>query len=332
MELYDVLDQIDQVIYLSDLDTHEIIFVNRYGKKQYGPVTPGVKCYEYLQGFDAPCAFCTNQRLREDPDHRYTWHRKLPGTGHLLLHDSIVTVNGRPCRMELAVNVSRYAHIFEAELSLATEQKLVECIDKLVLSDDFDAAMDQVLEIIRQQYQAARAYVFRIDWDKGTATNTYEVCAPGVTSEIQNLQAVPLRAMHQWLEVLKDRKGKLMTIDSIEALKDVPGRQEEYECLSAQGIRAVAEVPIFCKDKLYGFLGVDDPEGGMESTELLTHIAYFVSDEVQKPGKLHARLLANSYTLTPSPACPTACPMTRPSTAYRARSSPPAWAIWTSTA
>ena len=143
MELYDVLDQIDQVIYLSDLDTHEIIFVNRYGKKQYGPVTPGVKCYEYLQGFDAPCAFCTNQRLREDPDHRYTWHRKLPGTGHLLLHDSIVTVNGRPCRMELAVNVSRYAHIFEAELSLATEQKLVECIDKLVLSDDFDAAMDQ---------------------------------------------------------------------------------------------------------------------------------------------------------------------------------------------
>lgn len=78
-----------------------------------------------------------------------------PGTGHLLLHDSIVTVNGRPCRMELAVNVSRYAHIFEAELSLATEQKLVECIDKLVLSDDFDAAMDQVLEIIRQQYQAA---------------------------------------------------------------------------------------------------------------------------------------------------------------------------------
>ena len=81
MELYDVLDQIDQVIYLSDLDTHEIIFVNRYGKKQYGPVTPGVKCYEYLQGFDEPCAFCTNQRLREDPDHRYTWHRKLPGTG-----------------------------------------------------------------------------------------------------------------------------------------------------------------------------------------------------------------------------------------------------------
>ena len=39
--------------------------------------------------------------------------------------------------------------------------------------------------------------------------------------------------MHQWLEVLKDRKGKLLTIASIEALKDVPGRQEEYECLSA---------------------------------------------------------------------------------------------------
>ncbi len=297
MELYDVLDQIDQVIYLSDLDTCEVIFVNRCGKKQYGPVTPGVKCYEYLQGADAPCAFCTNQRLREDPDHRYTWHRKLPGIGHLLLHDSIVTVNGRPCRMELAVNVTRYAHIFEAELSLATEQKLVECIDKLVLSDDFDAAMDQVLEIIRQQYQAARAYVFRIDWDKGTATNTYEVCAPGVTSEIQNLQAVPLETMREWLEVLKNRKGKLMTIHSIEALKEIPGRQEEYACLAAQGIQAVAEVPIFCGDKLYGFLGVDDPQGGMESTELLTHIAYFISDEVQKR-ELHARLLANSYTDT----------------------------------
>ena len=64
------------------------------------------------------------------------------------------------------------------------------------------------------------------------------------------------------------------------------------------GIQAVAEVPIFCKDKLYGFLGVDDPQGGMESTELLTHIAYFISDEVQKR-ELHARLLANSYYRRP---------------------------------
>lgn len=89
------------------------------------------------------------------------------------------------------MNVSRYAHIFEAELSLATEQKLVECIDKLVLSDDFDAAMDQVLEIIRQQYQAARAYVFRIDWDKGTATNTYEVCAPGSRQKFKICRPCP---------------------------------------------------------------------------------------------------------------------------------------------
>ena len=72
MELYDVLDQIDQVVYLSDLDTHEIIFVNRYGKKQYGPVTPGVSAMSIFRALtphapSAPTSACGRTRITAIP-------------------------------------------------------------------------------------------------------------------------------------------------------------------------------------------------------------------------------------------------------------------------
>lgn len=108
MDILGILDQIDEVIYISDLETHEIIYVNRHGQKLLGPLKRGVKCYTYLQAQDLPCTFCTNQLLPRCPGRRHTWVRKHPTFGNMLLHDSIIEYAGRPCRMEVAIDISRY--------------------------------------------------------------------------------------------------------------------------------------------------------------------------------------------------------------------------------
>ncbi|MED9993106.1 MAG: hypothetical protein U0I98_00610, partial [Oscillospiraceae bacterium] len=160
-----ILDQIDEVIYISDLNTYEMLYLNRYGVAKFGSFKPGAKCYEHLQGVSAPCEFCTNKILPHCQGQRHTWVRHHPAVGNVMLHDSIIDYGGRPCRMELAISVERYvAEVAAAKQDLAAERKLVKCIENLVLSADFDAAVNSMLETILEHYSADRAYIFEFDW------------------------------------------------------------------------------------------------------------------------------------------------------------------------
>ena len=53
--------------YISDIETYELLHVNEAGRRLFKvPLDAdleGVKCYEFLQGRDEPCPFCTNHLL-----------------------------------------------------------------------------------------------------------------------------------------------------------------------------------------------------------------------------------------------------------------------------
>lgn len=58
-----ILDGIDALIYVADLKTYEILFINKYGREIWGDIT-GKVCWQNLQdGQSGPCAFCNNDRL-----------------------------------------------------------------------------------------------------------------------------------------------------------------------------------------------------------------------------------------------------------------------------
>ncbi len=59
-----VLNSLDAVVYVADLTTHELLFINIQGLKQYGNDAVGRKCYTVLQqATKQPCSFCTNKIL-----------------------------------------------------------------------------------------------------------------------------------------------------------------------------------------------------------------------------------------------------------------------------
>lgn len=60
MDIKQVLDQIDEIIYIADMESYELLYLNRIGRERLGELSQGVKCYEHLQGETAPCNFCTN--------------------------------------------------------------------------------------------------------------------------------------------------------------------------------------------------------------------------------------------------------------------------------
>ena len=291
MDIHKVLDQIDEIIYIADLENYELLYLNRIGRERFGTPAPGVKCYEFLQGEEKPCKFCTNGELSHLQDKRITWVRQHSTAGNLLLHDSVIDYEGRPCRMEVAINVNRYVdELNTAQSDLAAEKKLTTCIENLVMNDDFAAAVNAMLTTVLAHYDADRAYIFEFDWEKKLTCNTYEICRDGVAPQKENLQAVPIEVVALWVDIFKNQEKKINIIEDVDALKGDPTRRIEYDCLHPQDIKSLITVPIFTNSKLHGFLGVDNPHAHMDAPELLSQVTYIAANELQK------RLLTETLT------------------------------------
>ena len=81
--------------------------------------------------------------------------------------------------MELAISVERYvAEAAAAKQDLAAERKLVACIEGLVLSTDFEAAVNSMLQTIIEHYDADRAYIFEFDWARDVTTTLMKYADP----------------------------------------------------------------------------------------------------------------------------------------------------------
>ena len=80
-----ILDNIDALVYVADLKTHEILFLNKYGRDIWGEAT-GKTCWKILQKEqDGPCPFCTNHLLLTAagvPTGVYAWEFQNTVTGH----------------------------------------------------------------------------------------------------------------------------------------------------------------------------------------------------------------------------------------------------------
>lgn len=114
-----------------------------------------------------------------------------------------------------------------------------------------------LLQAIGNYTGADRVYVF--DWEtdqKDSLSNTFEWCADEVTPEIDNLQAIPVSLMPNWVKRFEDKE--VIVINDLEATKY--SEPEEYELLKTQEICALIAVPIYANHQMNGFIGVDNPD------------------------------------------------------------------------
>jgi len=57
---------IDEIVYVVDPDTYEILFANKKTKEVFGEKILGKKCYEVFQNLNEPCPFCNNNQLFQE--------------------------------------------------------------------------------------------------------------------------------------------------------------------------------------------------------------------------------------------------------------------------
>ncbi len=112
-----VTNSLDALVYVSDIDTYEILFINKYGLEMFGHDLIGKICWQVLQtGKTAPCDFCTNNKLLDKKDGNtgvYTWEfQNAINNEWYLCRDQIIKwPDGRLVRMEIATNINERKQI-----------------------------------------------------------------------------------------------------------------------------------------------------------------------------------------------------------------------------
>ncbi|MCL2030521.1 MAG: EAL domain-containing protein [Oscillospiraceae bacterium] len=110
--LSDVLNHANMVVYVSAIDTGEILFANHYTNRLFGRDLTGEICWEAFQNRKEKCRFCKIGELLENPDVREcVWEHRNPVTAACYkVYDSLIPwMNGETVHLEYAVELSAAA-------------------------------------------------------------------------------------------------------------------------------------------------------------------------------------------------------------------------------
>lgn len=269
-----LLNEISELVYVSDPETYELLFVNQTGcQTLHLENYKHKKCYEVLQGNTSPCEFCTNDRLCND--NFYTWEFTNPSIGrHFLLKDKIIQWHGKTARMEIAFDITeRELQKQELKNMLDVQTLITNCVRMLYAVDDLDQTINAVLTQIGEFLVSDRAYVFEIKDE--LMNNTHEWTAPGISPQLEKLQQLDLSLISDWLPFFE--KNDCIIIDDVEQLQKT--NPAAYATLHAQEITSLIAAPIFLDNKLAGYIGIDnyDSEKIKNSSYLLLSMSIFLS-------------------------------------------------------
>lgn len=160
----------------------------------------------------------------------------------------------------------------EEQLEISTT--LNKCVSELMGISDIHESIYNLLGIVNGYFDGDRSYTFDIDYDKNVVNNTDEYFVDGITSQIDNLQNIPLSVISEWMVYFKQNKPYY-----ISNLNQEKGT-ESYDVLDAQDIDRLLAVPLIKDDTVIGFLGVDNPRKHCDDATLLSSIQYFITETV----------------------------------------------------
>jgi len=120
-----VLDSIDATIYVADMDSHEILFMNKNMIDAFGGDYTGELCFKAFRGEERPCGICTNSRLLNKEGNLgevAVWQGENPKTGKTYINydRAIKWIDGRIVRLQIATDITQ---LREMEQQLHQSQK-----------------------------------------------------------------------------------------------------------------------------------------------------------------------------------------------------------------
>ncbi len=285
----EILDNSDSIVYVSDLDTYELLYLNARGKRATGIISDedlkGRLCYKVLQGKDEPCDFCTNHLLCEENYYEWSFYNPNLDTT-FLLKDKLTYFNGKMARLEIATDVSKLVEL-EKELTdkLADEHFLTNCVGMLHSGNEPNLSIYSLLEAVANYYDAERSYIFELSECGKFISNTYEFCKQDCQAYKDELQNLLVEDIGCFLDRCEEQEAFCLNI------KDSDESTFEYELMKLQELTDITIGAIRVEGKeVTGFVGVDNSRKNVGKISIIKTVAKFIAtflDETELVAKLN---------------------------------------------
>ncbi len=144
--LQSIFESIDEITYVIDPETCEILFGNGAMRNVFGEVV-GEKCYKALEGMDSPCPFCTNDQILGENLGRTLikdFQNKLNQHWYHCIDKAIEWPDGRLVCYEIAVDVTE-----QKLTALALEEERLLVDSAINVTEDLLFIVDLNGEVIR---------------------------------------------------------------------------------------------------------------------------------------------------------------------------------------
>jgi PAS domain S-box-containing protein len=114
-----VVDSIDANVYVADMATYEVLFMNKHVRDTFGHGLIGQTCWRVFRNGSEPCSDCANERLLDaagNPSGVCAWEGKNPITEKWYINyaRAIKWVDGRFVRLQVATDVTELKQAEEA--------------------------------------------------------------------------------------------------------------------------------------------------------------------------------------------------------------------------
>ena len=259
--LENILDAMDSYIYVSDIETDEICFINKKMITDFAirGEARGDKCWRRLQlGQKGRCTWCKKSELINNPGKAITWEETDPDSNYSLYNiDRIIDwPDGRKVHMQQCIDISETK---QAQQALMGREKMLSTLNRAAITllsrgeESIEDAMAEGIGIIAEAANFGRMSVFRnIEKPGGLhASQIYRWVKSegGATKPLAELKDVAYsEVIPRWEEVLA--AGEVV---------NGPSRiLSEAELLASFGCISLLAVPVYSAGRFWGFVLFED--------------------------------------------------------------------------
>ncbi len=256
-----VMDSLDAAVYVADMQTHELLFINKQIRELFGDVA-GKPCWQKIQsGQSGPCSFCTNDHLIDadgQPTEPYIWEfQNTEDKQWYQCHDqAILWPDGRLVRLEIATNISMRKASEDATNLQGQFLKSLGDARQVLLQSAEVVPFQEFLNHVGPVANARRLFLFlnhRGD-DGNLMLNQQAIwSADSENNDIDSLLMQNI-SYNKWLpNWQKTLKNGVAIVKHINDLSD-----PEQGVLKSQNIQTVALVPVMIDHEFVGFIGFEN--------------------------------------------------------------------------
>lgn len=189
--------------------------------------------------------------------------------------------------------ISNKSNEFEKDLNVS--HTLIQCVRKLSNGTNQKNAIDDILKIICEFYQAERCYVLDLDFENKQTNTIYEYGNRNDDVHIDNMVRLCLENMDLVQRFFENQKSYYIE----DVTQEIPSTSPIYSSFISQKIQSIILVPFVDNHQIKGVFAVDNPKQNYYQKDFLESLCFFIETAMtREKEKKHLQNLSYVDSLT----------------------------------